>query len=51
MLDLDVELVYTVLVPTRETKQRKARNEKKNKKSSKKCLTWFQNSDIMWVHK
>ena len=29
MLDLDVELVYTVLVPTRETKQRKAQNEEK----------------------
>ena len=36
MLDLDVELVYTVLVPTRETKQRKATERRKNTKSSKK---------------
>ena len=38
VLDLDVELVYTVLVPTRQRDEQKKSNgtKKKNKKSSKK---------------
>lgn len=49
MLDFDEELVYTVLVPTRETKQRKARNEKKIKKF-KKVLDKVRNSGIIGAY-
>ena len=42
VLDFDAELVYTVLVPTRQRdEQKKSTNLKKVQEKIKKCLTWF----------
>jgi len=63
VLDIGGEHVYNVPVATKQEERNKDKREtelsvriskrksRTAKKSSKKCLTKFQNSDIMWSHK
>ena len=50
MLDLDVELVYNDLVPTRQRDEQRKATERKKIKKFRKVLDKVRNSDIIWVH-